>query len=247
MYDTRWEALEDALDTVLPGLDDTLYMGLLMFPVSSQSDCAVPQGPDVAIQQPSASQIRSALDVPTPDGNTPTYQTLGVARDHLTTRSSPRPQYIVLATDGEPNCSHDSDDVVSRLSSIRMTRDIETFVLGIPGGEEELDDSLNEMAQAGGRPRRSETKYYAATSTSEFETSLRGIVAAATDCTYTLREPPPLASTVSVSQDGMPVARDSDDGWDFVDSSRERIRFFGQACTRLTNGEVTEMSVRYGC
>lgn len=66
---TRWEALRTAVRGVLPGLDTSLHMGMLIFPFPSS--CTVPGTPNVAITQPSADAIRMALDAGGPSATPP--------------------------------------------------------------------------------------------------------------------------------------------------------------------------------
>jgi hypothetical protein len=58
------------------------------------------------------------------------------------------------------------------------TYNVDTFVLGIPGGDLSLYPSLNVMAQAGGRARSGGVQFYEAGSTAQLESALRAITAA---------------------------------------------------------------------
>ena len=71
---SRWIALRTAISRVLPGLDASLHMGLLIFPYGGT--CSVPSTPNVRIQMPSAAMIAAQLSSGGPSGSTPTRDAL---------------------------------------------------------------------------------------------------------------------------------------------------------------------------
>jgi hypothetical protein len=153
----------------------------------------------------------------------------------------------VLATDGLPTCSGTVDGVVTTLTNLRTTDGIDTFVLGIPGGDVSLVAALNRMADAGGRARAGATHFYEIGGTLDLERALRGVVASASGCAYVL----PLAATIStrvtIAFDGVAVPRDPVNGWDFTSSARNEVRFAGAACAQLTAGTVAGLTASFAC
>jgi hypothetical protein len=156
-----------------------------------------------------------------------------------------RPQFLVLSTDGDPNCGYTTADVVDLLGQIHSILGVDTFVLGIPGGDATLSANLNQMAVAGGRPRSGSTKYFPATSPSSFQSALRGITAAATNCSYPLSAPPPNPNMVTVKFDGTVVPQNATSGWSYSNSTT--IKFNGSSCTQLTSGTVSKITINEGC
>lgn len=242
---TRWNALVSAVRAVIPSLDANLHMGLLIFP--DPGSCSVPSTPQVTIRMPSASTIISALAARGPTGTTPTLQALQTAESYFRANATTRRRFIVLATDGAPNCGYDDGDVTTRIRSIRSGFGVDTFVLGIPGTDTSLRGPLNDFANAGGRPRAGATAFYEAGSTSEFETALRAITASAASCTYRFATRPTDPLRVTVQFDGRAIARDRANGWDYTDATGTEIRFYGGACTQLQGGSVREVSASFNC
>jgi len=201
---------------------------------------------------PSASTIISALAARGPSGTTPTLQALQTAENYFRANATTRRRFIVLATDGAPNCGYDDGDVTTRIRTIRIrtirsSYGVDTFVLGIPGTDTSLRGPLNAFANAGGRPRAGSTAFYEAGSTREFETALRAITASAASCTYRFATRPTDPLRVTVQFDGRTVARERTNGWDYTDATGTEIRFYGSACTQLQGGTVREVSASFNC
>jgi hypothetical protein len=82
-----------------------IQWGLVFFP--SNSDCAVNTDPDVAIGPDGASQIPGVLTSTSPNGNTPAHKAVELAIQYYNTLVDERAHYILIATDGMPNCEGD--------------------------------------------------------------------------------------------------------------------------------------------
>lgn len=242
---SRWTALSSAVRTVLPTLDSALFMGLIVFP--DPDTCGVRPTPQVLLAQPSAARIVGQLDLRSPAGSTPTLAALQVAQNYYRSTSSTRRRFIVLATDGAPNCGSGLSEVTSQISAIRTGLGVDTFVLGIPGGDLSLGIALNLMADAGGRARPGLTHYYQADSTAEFERALRAITASASSCTYRFATAPSRPSSVVVTFDGVVVPHNATNGWEYTDATNLQIRFNGTSCTTLTSGGATTINASFNC
>jgi hypothetical protein len=242
---TRWNGIYNALSAVLPPLDRSFAMGAMIFPTNF--DCGAPSAPQVLIQQPSASIILNALSATSPNGQTPTLETLQFAHAYFVANPSPNQRYVVLATDGAPTCTGTVASVVTEITALRTDMGIDTFVIGITGGDATLARSLNQMADAGGMPRTGTTHYYDAAGTSDIEHALRAFTARSTSCTYRLNPVPSPAATVTVRFDGSPVAHDATNGWEFTDGTHTAIQFNGTACGQLTSGAITTLDAGFTC
>lgn len=254
---SRWNGLVTAISDILPSLDTVHRLGLLIFPQSEVDSCAVPSAPEVGLgDAPRA--IRHALEAAGPQGSTPTADALEIAYEHLLAEREDRPQFILLATDGGPNCMGSSDwesrgrAVQDQVARFRADDGIDTFVLGLldePRGlyQEQLDETLTWLAEAGGRARRDTPNYYRASSTTELAAAMLAISAAVGDCSYDLGSEPSPGAVLVVEFDGTPVSNDPSDGWTFAPGRRDRVRFHGAACDRLRRGEVADVTVRSAC
>ena len=79
-----------------------IHWGLIFFP--SDGDCAVATAPDVEVGPDGASQIPGILSSNSPGGNTPAHKGIELAIQSYNLMTDDRAHYILLATDGMPNC-----------------------------------------------------------------------------------------------------------------------------------------------
>jgi hypothetical protein len=106
----RWGGSRDGVKAITEALDTTINFGLMTFP--SDEECGtgsvnVPVGPETA------GAIAQTLDAMDPNGATPTRVSLEAARDALLSivpgpDEVARPKYVLLVTDGAPNCEEGS-------------------------------------------------------------------------------------------------------------------------------------------
>jgi hypothetical protein len=101
---TKWDELRGAMDAALAQFDGAIEFGLLMYPTGDE--CNTP-GPQVGFQLDNRSAIMTQLDNAVPAGGTPTAAALNNAASSLIGLGEiGSPKYIVLATDGGPNCNY---------------------------------------------------------------------------------------------------------------------------------------------
>lgn len=107
----RWDLLGDALVTALRVREGALGYGVLLFPNTPdpintiQDACRVGGTASVPIGTTNVDRIARLFTSETPAGGTPTAGALRRARDLI---ASPRPgvqRFVILATDGAPNCN----------------------------------------------------------------------------------------------------------------------------------------------
>jgi hypothetical protein len=189
---SRWSVLVDALETTLPR-DDLMQVGAKLFPqaigpteeVTHDNGCMVLPVIELEPATRNVPRLITQLREVTPRGGTPTFETLQQARDYLVLRPLPPgvARFMILATDGGPNCNPDTgvdptvcvctterddcglspagpfnclDDsrTLSLMDEIHRASDIPIYVIGIDNLRRlELTDVLERMAIAGGRPR----------------------------------------------------------------------------------------------
>jgi hypothetical protein len=187
----RWAFLRGAIETSLPALGDRVRVGAKFYPdpippetpeITAEIACRSSAGVDVMPAVGTTSAILAAYDAFLPIGGTPTVDAVLEARAALS-RSTEGRRFIVVATDGGPNCNPDSganpatcictsprmtclrpdEGIYSCLDDPRTTSTfretferfgIPIFVVGIEDqSRPDLLDYLDRMAVAGGRPR----------------------------------------------------------------------------------------------
>jgi len=188
---TRWNILGDTLTDVLEDRDPLLEIGAKFYPSvfgpipgdMPMQACVVDMGIDVPPARGRLGRIRDLFNSTSPAGGTPTAAALNEVARFYASRPAPGvPRFVVLATDGGPNCSPDPpedhttclctggpmdclDDVFGPLNCIddvrtievirRLNEDLEipVYVIGIDDPTRpDLADVLDQMAIAGGRP-----------------------------------------------------------------------------------------------
>lgn len=111
---TRWQVLRDALRTALPPFERTVAFGAKFYPQvitpANRNDinalCSSLPGVDLEPALNNGNAVLSFFARTAPAGGTPTFQGLDQAITYLRTRSGRgTARYIVLATDGGPNCN----------------------------------------------------------------------------------------------------------------------------------------------
>jgi hypothetical protein len=249
---TKWSDLTGAVNTVLDRHSEVAW-GLSLFPVSDRNSCVVaPLSvlPEVGTAPVIASLIRNAQ--PTGAG-TPTRAALEEAGREVMAAGRPSRKYLLLATDGDPNCLEgardtNAPDVEGTTALIRWLaeNDVTTFVLGV-AVRSSSEAALRAMAQAGGHAREGMTAYYTANDADELEIALDEVARQIALCTFELSPPPPAGADVTVSIGGRVFPRNprhAGDGWD-VTSGGKAIALYGAACDAVQAGG--EIQARYGC
>lgn len=109
---SKWRQLRDALAATLPRFQDRIDVGAIFYPEDGAETrtaaCAFANIPsaDVDPAARTAPRVLSVFDATGPGGSTPTAAALLRAYTWFVRNPDPlRAQYIVLATDGGPNCN----------------------------------------------------------------------------------------------------------------------------------------------
>ncbi len=212
-----------------------------------------------------------------PSGPTPTALSLRLVRDwFLAHVDLVGDRYVILATDGGPNCNTMADPTTCRctggpslcassniyarincldaepaISEVRMlaSMGVRTFVIGL-NGTQDFADVLNQMADAGGRPRADMTRYYNATSATELVSELGRVTQALADCTLRLEMAPPDPNLVDMRLDGHSLYRDVRhmNGWDWGDDTHREIVFYGATCDQIHDSSGgSRLAAAFGC
>ena len=280
----KWPTLVAVLHDLLPSIEDNVALGLVMFPnppppmSNGAAVCGVPAPLHSAPTFRNARPVLDALDAAFPGGGTPTRDAISVAASYFDNAPDPLGRrYVVLATDGAPNCnltllnpagcicagpagSCDPSrpgpftsclDDTRTLDAIRAlaTRGIPTFVVGLVGVES-FASVLDAMAVAGGRPRAATPRYYSASDRAALATALRGITTSLLDCRFRLDAPPPDPTLVDVRLGATSLPRDvaHRDGWDWSDDTHLEVAFHGATCDQVRGATGGEvLAAVFGC
>jgi hypothetical protein len=255
---TKWDDATAAVNEALAA-NPQIAWGLKLFPSGTpgddDSECVVSPQVDAPAGFGSQAAIAREIDrsAPASSSGTPTKLAIDVAASRLKASTIPLPRYMVLVTDGVPNCDG-KDEVVARDNAIEAMKTaaaagIPTFVLGIIDvGDKDASATLDRMAEAGGKPRAGMPRYYAAGNRAQLDAALAAITLAITTCVFPLAVPPLDPAFVGVTVDGQLIPRDPAhaEGWDYVTNGLA-VEVFGSACTDLKNGAALSVGVHYGC
>jgi hypothetical protein len=187
-------------------------------------------------------------------GSTPTHKALTVVVDHLLEQgASPdanlQPQYIVLATDGEPNelCANPSGvepraEVIAQVTRA-ADENIKTFVISLAGDDPGLMSHLVSVAEAGktGNPP------FSPMNKQDLVSTLGQIIGGAVGCEVFLNgkvmDGQECGGTVNVN--GTPLRCGDPNGWMLKDQGTLILQ--GNACTGFLNDPFSMLTADFPC
>jgi len=283
----KWEALREALRAVLPRFGNDVSLGLTLFPAvldppdggfqTPAQVCSVPTALAVEPAPRQLERVLQRLDLSTPSGPTPTAASLALVREWYAAHPDlTGERYVILATDGGPNCNLLADNRTCRctggpmlcadtnsfarincldegpaLAEVRAlyAAGVRTFVIGL-NGTQDFADVLNRMADGGGRARVGEVRYYPAASATEIEAEFARVTRALADCTLRLEMPPVDPELVDIRLDGRSLYRDPRrmNGWDWGDERHLEIVFHGGVCDDVQRASGgSRLVATFGC
>jgi hypothetical protein len=243
----RWTVAKEAVAAVLDEHGDEIRFGLKLWPGSNlacnQGGSCSPGAIFVDPDDGTASDINSVLaGASTCSYGTPITGSLDSLLDDDRLMDAGRANYVILITDGQQqNCSGDPVAAVTALRN--QTPSVRTFVVGFSGDVDA--QQLSDMAEAGGTARPGTPSYYQADDDAALAAAFDAIAGSVLSCSYVLDGTPP-SDDLYVYFGTDPVDRDGANGWDY-DMGSNTITFHGAACAALQAGEVTDLSIIYGC
>lgn len=187
-------------------------------------------------------------------GSTPTHKALAVVVDHLLEMgASPdanlQPQYIVLATDGEPNelCANPSgvDPRAEVIAQVTRAADenIKTFVISLAGDDPGLMNHLVSVAEAGntGNPP------FSPMNKQDLVSTLGQIIGGAVGCEVFLNGKVMDGQECggSVNVNGSTLRCGDPNGWSLKDPSTLILE--GDACTGFLNDPFSMLVADFPC
>ena len=256
----RWDHLKAAMQQLVLQYENELAMGAIPFPTTlldgttSDADCTVDRrhviepalGNGVAIND-----LIYAIESRDLIGGTPTHDALMLARDILVD-DDPHDgsgRYIILVTDGLPNCldgnggggpeQGDIDHVTDTIETIHGD-DITIYVVGYDMGAGDLAN-LNQWASLGGTEAA-----YPADDTQTLLDQMSAISGGLITCSYTLARSVVDPRYVRVRVDGETISFDDPNGWSLSDD-KTTVTLEGESCALLQTGEGHTVDVAVEC
>jgi hypothetical protein len=242
----RWPTMTTALSQVLTSSPAGVQWGLKFFTSPNGGSCGVNPGADVAVGPNTAAQIQAAIAGTTPGSQTPTTAAITAAAAYLKTVNDGLTHYILLATDGQPNCDPGTSSsttpavVANTVAAIAAAAgaNINTYVIGIGPSAGNLDN----FAAAGGT-----TKFYPATSPADLTAALSSIAGQVASCVFKMGAAPPDPTNIGVYLDKTTkVPQDGTNGYT-LGADNITVTFTGTYCTGITAGTYKIVQVFFGC
>jgi hypothetical protein len=252
---SKWQIVVPVLNQVITDSDGTVNWG--MFYLGDEPGmCGVATAPVVPIAAMNAAAVTGSLTGNLFNGQvgTPTRRVIQGAVSYLTGLTDPNPKYLLLATDGQPNCatttSLATDDTTGTDQAVMdaLAAGIPTFVVGI--GNTNAAATLNQLAIDGGRPQMGgATSYYQVDDAAALVSALGTIVGQAATCTFDIGAAPDgtTAAGLGVFGDGAKIAMDPGNGWSFKDASKTTIILNGTICDQVMSGVIHDVTVAFVC
>jgi hypothetical protein len=268
---SKWLALRGALHGALPPWNDTLELGLHLFPEGGTNSCTVAGTPEIPPAFQNVDAVLGRLDGASPGGSTPTalaIQNAGAAISGIRTAGSAKA--LVLATDGAPDCNAnlpaatctcvgggtcaasrclDDTRTLAAISTLAASG-VPTWVIGLRSSNDALFlDVLNRMADAGGRPQTGSEHFFSATSQAALESALTEIRRQVGDCHYLTTSVPDLGGAIELHIEGdfVPYDVTGTEGWSWIDAGNGELALHGDACTRAKAVPASALSVVVTC
>lgn len=247
----RWSVMTQAMRQVLASSSSSIHWGLKLFSTPGlegglgavPAGCVVMPDVEVPIDSGNSGALVDRISATTPNYNTPTRAAVQAATSYLSGLQDGRAKYILLATDGQPNCPSTGDvptapDLPAALQAIAVARaaGIKVYVIGVGPSAGNLD----EMAAQGGTDR-----FYPALSAQSLVSALDTIVGIVASCVYTMSSVPPDPTNLGVYLDKQLVVQSASDGWTL--NGNNSVVFNGPTCERIKAGSFSRVQVLFGC
>jgi hypothetical protein len=252
----RWPTITTSLNQVLAASQVDVHWGLKFFPSTGGQKCTVNPGVDVGVVGSTAAQMQAAIAGSGPGATgtqTPTNAAIKEAVAYFNTVTDGLPHFILLATDGLPNCDPGTAADVTAIS-IQDTADaialalgvgIKTYVIGIGTsviGTGTSAGNLDNFATAGGTGN-----YFPATSPDALTAALSKIVGSVASCVFTMGAVPPDPDNLGVYLDkDTKVPRDTSNGYS-LGADDVTITLNGSFCDGIKDGTYQVVQVFFGC
>jgi hypothetical protein len=248
---TRWNAIKDAMKTTL-ATSTYVNWGLKFFMTPDAAQCGVTPDPEVPVGADTASKIQSTIESATKSLSTPTTEAIKAAVAYLKKVDDPNKKFILLATDGEPNCGIPTGQKTPNVSTVDVDNaekamgDAQkagflSYVVGI--GTKVAN--LTRLAMAGAN-----RDYFPAGSAAELAEALSSISKIVGSCSFHSNPPADGGAAdpnnVAVYVNNQQVERSDTEGWKFG-ATQQDIELTGKYCDDIQAGADTDVQILFGC
>jgi hypothetical protein len=254
---SKWSQVSTAIDAVVMATQTTVNWGLVFF--GTNSTCGTTSTPVVPVETNAYTAINTAFTTNQPASYTPTASAMNAAVTYMNTLTDMNPKYILLATDGLPNCgagggnmtADDSPNAEAAVTTAK-TAGYLTFVVGI--GNTMGDATLNAMAVNGGVPQVGSAdgnSFYSVQDTADLEAALNKIVGIIASCTISLTGAPAGLTNIAISATdasgkAVVIPNDPTNGWTF-NPDMTAVILNGTSCSNLQGGAYSNFVFNYAC
>lgn len=253
--DSKWAQTTSAINQVVGQTEGMVRWGLKFFASGSGrggGGCNVNAMAEVPVGPMNAAAIAGAIAANTPSSSTPIRAAVTQSAAYLRTVTTPNPKYMLLATDGQPNCAASGGmNMTDDAAAIAAVSDVAgmgfpTFVIGIATNGI-AEETLNMMAVNGGHPRMGQTpQYYPVTTSADLAAALtviQGMVAL--PCQFQIGGMPSDPASVGVTVGGQTVPSSD---WTFGAGNRSIVfPDTGAICTGLKSGALKDVRINLPC
>ncbi len=249
---SRWVETTAALDATLKATENVVSWGLKMFPTPGMGNCGVGPGVEEDVRPANYMMVFGRINAvaTAPAGNTPTAAAITAGTAYLKTRTTKNPKFIVLATDGEPNCEILNPGASGRAAAVAAidaaaVAGYKTYVIGIATAGSNASTTLDQMADAGQTPRMAMPRYYPVNTRQDLIMVLNTIAGQISSCVFPLSKAPP-SMNAAVKIDGVIVTKDPANGWSYGAGDKS-IQLNGTSCERLRSAQKADVSITFAC
>src|SRR5215471_6471464 len=135
----KWPSMTTALNNVVMNTQGTVNWGITFFPTGNNggnNNCTVTTTGAIAPAPNNAGAVAGAIAATGPSGRTPTRLAVNTAVTYMNTLTDPNPKFILLATDGQPNCgaggaNDDAGAIMAVANAYNNGAGIPVFVVGV--------------------------------------------------------------------------------------------------------------------
>lgn len=241
---SKWDDLKVAINLMVTQFDSHIRFGADLFSQPGTNRC-VPGPIAVPIGDGNGGKVLAAIAATSPAGETPTAATLDVVIRNGMLSDPTRDNFVVLATDGLPNCN--DTNVAARISTLyHRTPQVKTYVIGVGDETAANPATLDAWAVAGHTDLPGPTKYYQASSPQDLQSAFTAIAGGVVSCTLLMEKAPPDPTQLYVWIDKTMVPADATNGWTY-DSKGPSVTLHGAACNQIKASPAAKVQLIYGC
>jgi hypothetical protein len=258
---SKWMEMSTAVTSVVTTTDKTINWGLKMF--ADMGACGILPGPTVPVAPLNGMMVAAAIAATGPRGHTPTRLAVQAGVAYLKTLTTPNPKFILLATDGIPNCipgdknqlNYDMAGATQAVADALMMG-IPTFVMGVGSGQGGnpmdavvFEPTLTSLAAAGGKARTGTPNYYHVSSQADVIAALATIQGQVNSCVFNLAQVPPDPTNIAIrGAGGVKIPKDTThaSGWDYGPGMKS-VQLYGSYCMDVISGVLTDVQAVFGC